>query len=181
MAFTSVGKTLNLIGIDDCKFTPSGGAATDIYGIQDLKIDLAGLDQLTEGDGTVIDYISKVTHAKASLKEVTVALDSLAILLGQTVTAAGVDPNFTQTLNIGDDVCPYGVLVGTGKLVETMDALDTVASAKQVKFEIKRFRLDPNSLSINATMKNSASVDFAGICIPVTKIVFSIVSLETAT
>lgn len=180
MAVTSVGKIINLIGIDDCNFTPNGGAATDIYGIQELKIDLAGLEQMTEGDGTIIGYVSKVTHAKATLKNVTIALDSLAVLLGQTVTAAGSDPNFTQTLNIEDSVCPYGVLAGTGQLLETLDASASVAEAKQVKFEIKKFRMDPNSFSINATMKNAASVDFAGICVPVSNVIVEIKILQTA-
>lgn len=181
MAYTSVGKIINVIGIDDCKFTPNGGSETDIYGIQNMKIDLQGYDSLSEGDGTVIDYVSKVSFAKATFSEVVLPLDSLAVLLGQTVEASGADPNFTQTLEIKDDVCPFGVLKGKGKIATTLDESSTVAPGAQVIFEIKKFRLDPNSLSINAAMKNAVSIDFGGTCVAVDKVIISIKVEQTAT
>lgn len=179
MAVTSVGKVV-MTNIDDCKFTPNGGTATDIYGIDSLKIDTAGIDMLAQGDGTTIDYLSKFTHAKASIKEAALSLESLAVLLGTTVTASGADPNFTQTLNIKDTVPPYGVLVGTGTLVSTDDASATVAEAAQVKFEIKKFRINPSSLSFGVTMKDGVSVDFEGMCVPVSGVIFAITTLQTA-
>lgn len=154
----AVSTNVDLLGIDSCSFTPAGGSPVPIMGIGDMTLDFQGKDVVVEGDGGVLSYLSKMTHMNATFNEAVLSLTALAALTGNTAA---------NPLVVEDAICPVGMLTGIGQLANSPDAgIGGLTTPATVTFLIAAFRLTPGSLKINATMKNAASVDFAGVCVP---------------
>ena len=152
---------IELMGIKDAKFTPSGGTLTDIYAIGDLKISGEFTEKDVRGDNKVIGYFSKLDTASVDISQASIDLDAIGALTGNTPTDTGTTPSQISTLDLIAGPMPYGVLEGQGTLIDQNGSGDAVAD---VHFKIMKFKI--NKLDIDAKSEDVAVVSFSGKAIP---------------
>lgn len=102
--------------VTDCKIArltsdPDGGAAVygtsiDVPGIKSMEIGGDINSSELRGDNSLLDQTSTIGSVTVSVEHAKVSLDVLNILLGGTVTDAGVAPNQTSTFSLGRDSTP---------------------------------------------------------------------------
>lgn len=112
MALPTVSKLLELkdVKITPLDSDPSGGAPSygtpvDVPGIMKLSMAPDMLKKELSGDNQVLDVWSKVRAVKWTIQHAKLSLGALSVILGGSVTLAGVSPNQTQTysLSASDD------------------------------------------------------------------------------
>ncbi len=129
--------------VKDCKVysvatDPSGGATTfgsaiDVPGIQEVSLEPNFITNELKGDGgVVLAKKGKIDRMNFNCTYSELSLDVLAVILGQTVTAAGTGTAETQTMPIDDTSLPYfKVAFLIDDLQTSSDALATVVVTLQ--------------------------------------------------
>ena len=124
--------------VKDCKVysvatDPSGqattfGSAVDVPGIQEVSLEPNFITSEVKGDGgVVLAKKGKIDRLNFSCTFSELSLDVLAVILGQSVTAAGTGTAETATMPMDDTSLPYfkvGFLIDD--LQTSGDALATV-------------------------------------------------------
>ncbi len=120
-----------ILGINDAKISriteDSSTALTydtaiDVPGITSLKVTPSFVEKELKGDEKIIDTYSKLEKIEWSFEGAKLSLDALAVLLGGTVTAAGVTPNETQTYTLkGVDIPSYFKFEGKSDYTDAGD------------------------------------------------------------
>ncbi len=146
MALTTQTK---ILGINDAKISKltlddatslTYGTAVDVPGIRSLKITPNFIEKELRGDEAVLDTYTKLDSIEWSFENAILSLDALAILLGGTVTAAGVTPNQTQTYTLTkDDVPAYFKLEAKADYTSAGDVHVVLykCKANKVDYELK--------------------------------------------
>jgi hypothetical protein len=102
-------------GLRDIKITSIGGTPTqaDLPAAQTLTFRPRFTSGELMGDDSLVSVVAFVNAYEWQLSAGGISLEALAIMVGQTVVAAGTTPNQTKTLNIGaGDQMPYFKIYG---------------------------------------------------------------------
>ena len=151
-----------IIGIEDAKFTPDGGTATDIDKIEELNVDGDFADFVVPGDNSIEIRELMTGKATVKLKATSLDLDALAAFIGETVEETGTSPDTIATLKIGRKLMPKGILEGQGILIALKG---TETEPADVHFKIYNFSIDALPLPPMLTEAVSEA-DFSGKAYP---------------
>lgn len=110
--------TTKIYAVEDAKIAeltadPDGGSATygsiiDIPGIKSVGLDFDITNVSLRGDNRELDSDSTLVAVNISFEHAKLNLDALALMIGGTVTDAGVTPNQTATYSrVGTDSFSY--------------------------------------------------------------------------
>lgn len=152
---------IELMGLSDLSFTPTGGSPVDIYGARKMTIEFDGVAKAAEGDDKTLAYNSALKGANISFEAMSIDLGALAALTGHTVVDAGSTPNQTATLEIKTSKAPVGKLIGKGNIIQGSGSLP-----KTVEFEIPNFAVVAGDLKINLAFEDLATVSGGGYAVP---------------
>lgn len=93
--------------------TGTPGALVDVPGIRSLEVSIPNDAVELRGDNRVIAVVDQGNGLEWSAEEAGFGFAALEVILGATVTDAGVTPNATRRLDIADtDARPYFAMVG---------------------------------------------------------------------
>ncbi|NLH62462.1 MAG: hypothetical protein GX452_13770 [Ignavibacteriales bacterium] len=158
MALTHI---IELMGLSDLSFTPDGGSAVDIFGARKMSIEFDGVAKPAEGDDKTLAYNSAFKGAKVSFEAMAVDLEALSALTGQTIVDSGSTPNQTSTLSIKAAPAPFGVLKGTGVIIQGAGTLPA-----EVEFEIEVFTVIAGELKISGGFEEMWLISAGGYAVP---------------
>lgn len=105
-----VSHVSKVFAVKDCKVAkitadPAGGTTTfatsvDVPGIKSLKIEGDVENKQLRGDNSMLDSDTVLTNVTATMTNAKLALDVIAMMLGQTVVDTGTTPNQKAELDI---------------------------------------------------------------------------------
>jgi len=150
-----------IIGIEDAKFTPDGGTATDIKKIEELNVDGDFADFVVPGDNSIEIRELMTGKATVKLKSASLDLDAIAALTDGTVEETGTSPSTVATLKLTRKLMPKGTLEGQGILIG-LGGADTEPA--DVHFKIYNFSID--SLPLSMVNESVAEMDLSGKAYP---------------